>query len=176
MSSQKRSVTIHDNEYERIKFNKPKRPKWVSEGTSNFFMSFQQRSEKERRSAEADKILSVSGLSTKMLDEKYGHIDDVYLAFSDISGLCLWTNQATKDCCAGYETVMEPLRGKYLSEIQKSDKFKGVKERLEHELPSSLELQDIPLPGGFVLLSLKYVCNHEFSHIRSVLIQRKECQ
>jgi hypothetical protein len=149
---------MHDNEYEKMKSTKIKQPKWVSEGASSFFISFQQHSDKDRKRNLADKRLAMAGLSTEILNQKYEKVQDEFLALSDLAGTCLWVNELIRTIMKPeIDPIMEQTRETYLSHLKNDTVFSELMEKLEKDTPPTLELRNVPLPGGPKLVSLRYV-------------------
>lgn len=83
-------VTIHENEYEKIKTTGQNKPNWARNDSNSFsFITF---TSKQPNIEIARKRLEEIGLSFEKLDEKYKDVIESIICIIDTEGKTLWMN------------------------------------------------------------------------------------
>lgn len=158
MSNKK--VTIHQNEYEKLKTNKTKKPKWIQEENPLLFYTFNQKDQKSKNYKEANRKLALANMSIESLKERYDDFPDAMIHIFDLSGQTLFINKNLKDTFFLHmeELYMEPVHHQFIEYLSYDpDLQKNVKNILE-QLPQKWSFEKvIRTPFGEFLMNSSYV-------------------
>lgn len=86
-------LTIHENEYDKMKNSQQKRPNWLKNEAPSFtFFTFSVKEKKAKNIDIAEKKLAEVDLDFDILDQKYEEVHDSILCICDLDGKTLWMN------------------------------------------------------------------------------------
>jgi hypothetical protein len=157
-----KKIIVHENVYEDYKTTKPKKQKWITafdNNTPNLFQSFQVGDEYAKKIKLADKRLKLAGLSTKLLDEKYGDVTDCILMIADLDGVTMWANTLAWNILGdGQNPVLQTTRLQFAKLNKGSQQFQAMFEDMHQHLPKYTEIEEtLKTPGGNFAMRLRYV-------------------
>lgn len=140
-----KKVTIHQNEYEKMKSNKSKKPKWVQEENPLLFYTFTQKNQKSKNYKEADRKLALADLSIELLKQKYDEIPEAMIHIFDVSGCTLFMNKNLKDTFFSHmeELYMEPIHSHFVDSTQYIPELHKDLKNVVDKLPEKYQYQRV---------------------------------
>lgn len=160
----RQGLNFHINEYNKVKTPvSTKKQKWMDDlgnGAVAMFQTFTQSKSgiSAGTNSALEKRLKLAGLSSMLLNEKYGNVTDAYLNLADLDGETLWTNQVLCDAINdGKSLVGSNARNLWQKSSYDSDEYRRMIAELVEELPKEFETEmNIATPFGMFMLRMRH--------------------
>lgn len=138
---QNQKITVHVNEYDRMRDNRNKKP--LSPDSINSTIStFDAKHDLTKRISLAEKRLKLAGLSYEILNAKYGDIKDSFIHLADMEGETLWCNKVGIDeIFGGRNPVGENARTRVLNSNQQNPEFVKQMKDMYTNLPKQQDFE-----------------------------------
>lgn len=173
-----KKVTIHENEYSKLKFNRQKKPRWLQDDNpSVFFHTFTQKPPKEKDIDIAEKKLAEIDLNLDILDQKYEGVQDSILYLCDTQGRSLWMNHFLHDLMFRdvKDIYMKPHFYDFVNMNHEKPHVQNELRKMMKELPKKHELYDnLQTSVGELYLKLLYVSQKNFLNFRKEWMTKME--